>query len=189
MPFLVFAGALLLGMLLVVALVPFSLVQRYRVGSARKLARGWVATVNAAAFAVSVAVYVAAAAVTSFWVTNAFIYTLVGVIGGAVLGVLGLWSSRWEVAPRGLHYTPNRWLVLAITLVVTSRLLYSLWRGWHTWSTGQETSWLALAGVAGSMAAGGVVLGYYLVYWLGVWWRVKRYRRERRVSGSSGWVG
>lgn len=173
MPFIVFAGGLLFLVVLVIALLPLSLVQRYRVGSARKLARGWVATLNAVAFSLSVSLYVIAAAITSIWVTNAFTYTLLGLAGGALLGVLGLVVSRWEVAPRSLHYTPNRWLVLAMTLIVTSRLLYSLWRGWHAWRVDPDTSWLALAGVAGSMAAGAVVLGYYLVYWFGVRRRVK----------------
>jgi hypothetical protein len=36
-------------------------------------------------------------------------------------------------------------------------------------------SWFVAAGVAGSMAAGAVVIGYYLVYWLGV---RRRWRRH-----------
>lgn len=39
----------------------------------------------------------------------------------------------------------------------------------------QGESWFVAAGVAGSMAAGAVVLGYYLVYWIGV---RRRYRRH-----------
>jgi hypothetical protein len=37
------------------------------------------------------------------------------------------------------------------------------------------------SGVAGSMAAGAVVLGYYLVYWFGVRRRFKRIRRSGTV--------
>jgi hypothetical protein len=74
-----------------------------------------------------------------------------------------------------LHYTPNRWLVLAITLVVTARVLYGFWRAWESWRAGlSEGSWFVAAGVAGSMAAGAVVLGYYLVYWIGVRRRLRR---------------
>lgn len=115
---------------------------------------------------------------TSFWVPNALRYSVMGLAGGGLLGIVGLWLSRWEHAPQSLHYTPNRWLVLAITLVVTSRMVYGLWRGWQAWgSTPDKSSWLAAAGAAGSLAAGAVVLGYYLVYWAGISRRLKRHKR------------
>ena len=64
-----------------------------------------------------------------------------------------------------MHYTPNRPLVLAVTLIVTARLLYGLWRAWHGWSSAvDDTEWLATSGAAGALGAGAVVLGYYLVY-------------------------
>jgi hypothetical protein len=79
-----------------------------------------------------------------------------------------------------LHYTPNRWLVLAITLIVSSRLLYGFWRGWHAWRfTPQDSSWLAEAGAAGSLGAGAIVLGYYMTYWLGVRRRARPYVGRR----------
>jgi hypothetical protein len=69
--------------------------------------------------------------------------------------------------------------VLAITLVVTARLIYGFWRSWHAWqSTPGDTSWLAASGAAGSLAAGALVLGYYLAYWAGVWRRVSQDRRR-----------
>ena len=54
-------------------------------------------------------------------------------LGGCLLGLLGLALTRWEHTPRALHYTPNRWLILIITLVVSARLLYGIWRIWHGW--------------------------------------------------------
>ena len=165
--------------LLFIALLPLSIVLRYRAGTARRPARGWVATINVVGVAFSVVVFLVAAAVTSIWVPRAFTYSLVGLTAGCVLGLLGVWLSRWEAAPDSLHFTPNRWLVLAITLVVTARLIYGVWRGWHAWgATPGDTSWLAASGAAGSLGAGAVVLGYYLTYWAGVWRRVKRHRRS-----------
>ena len=170
---------LLLLPLVFVVLIPFSLIQRYRVGTARRLARGWVATLNLAAIALSVGIFLAGAALTSVWVPNAFSYTLGGLTGGGLLGVLGLAMSRWEATPRSLHYTPNRWLVLAITLVVTTRLLYGVWRAWEAWRLNpDETSWIVASGAAGSLAAGAVVLGYYFVYWFGLRVRLKRHLRR-----------
>ena len=76
--------------------------------------------------------------------------------------------------PRALYYTPNRWLILVITLAVTTRLIYGLWRIWQAWhTTGPDSSWLAAAGIPGSMAVGAIVIGYYLTYSAGVRWRLR----------------
>jgi hypothetical protein len=162
-------------MLAAIALMPLSLVQRYRVGTARRQARGWIVTINVVGIALSVFLFVMGAAVTNVWVPNAFRYALMGLAGGGMLGVAGLALTRWEVNSRSLHYTPNRWLVLGITLVVTARILYGFWRSWQAWRLAAgDMSWVAASGVAGSLAAGAVVLGYYLIYWLGVRRRLRR---------------
>jgi hypothetical protein len=167
----------LLVLLLSIALIPVTLFQRYRVGTARRLARGWVVALNLVALSISVVLFLAGAAVTSAWVPHAFTYSLMGLAGGALLGLLGLALSRWDASPRGLHYTPNRWLVLGLTLVVSARIAYGFWRTWQAWRAGVEgTSLLVTAGVAGSLAAGAIVLGYYVVYWAGVRRRLLRAR-------------
>jgi hypothetical protein len=177
-PLVLLALALLLLLPLFVLLVPLSLVQRYRAGTARRPARGWVVALNLVALALSTGLFVATAAMTSLWVPDAFLYTLIGLAAGGVLGLLGLATTRWEATHPSLHFTPNRWLVLALILVVTSRIVYGLWRAWEAWrSTDAGAGWLAEAGVAGSMAAGALVLGYALTYWLGVRARLRRHAR------------
>jgi hypothetical protein len=167
-PLLILAFALFV-ILAAIALTPLTLVQRYRLGTARRRARGWIATVNVVGLAFSSALFLTGAAVTSLWIPNALTHALLGFMGGCLLGLAGLALSRWESAPGSLHYTPNRWLVLGITLVVTARLAFGFWRSWHAWrATPDFGSWAAASGVAGSLAAGAVVLGYYLAYWLGV---------------------
>jgi hypothetical protein len=174
-PLILLAAALLLAP---IVLMPLSLVLRYRAGTARRQARGWVATLNLAGLAISTSLFMTGAALASIWVPRALGYSLLGLLGGFALGIIGLWLSRWERAPQSLHYTPNRWLVLGVTLVVTARLLYGFWRGWHAWRHAPgETSSLAAFGVAGSMAAGAVVLGYYLSYWMGIRRRLRRHTR------------
>jgi hypothetical protein len=166
----------LVVILLAIALSPLALVQRYRLGTARRRARGWVATFNAAGLAVSVVMFVSGAALTSLWIPGAFQHALAGLIGGSLVGFVGLALTRWESLPGGLYYTPNRWLVLAITLIVAARIAFGFWRSWNAWYTTLDyTAWAAASGAAGSLAAGAVVLGYYLVYWLGV-------RRRLRVG-------
>jgi hypothetical protein len=169
--------------ILAVLLMPLTVVQRYRVGTARRPARGWVAAINFVGIAVSVVLFLTGSAVTNLWVPGAFIYSLMGIAGGGILGLLGLALTRWEPSARALHYTPNRWLVLGITLVVTARLIYGFWRSWHAWRAGLTGgTWLAATGVDGSLAAGGVVLGYYLVYWAGVRRRLRGHRRTFGVG-------
>jgi hypothetical protein len=175
MPFVLLA---LLAVLALAALVPLSLLLRYRAGTARRRARAWLAAVNAVAIAFSSALFLATAAVTSFWVSRAFTYAVLGLAGGCLLGLLGIVLSRWETTPAALHYTPNRWLVLGLMLVVVSRLAYGIWRGWHAWRAALgDGSALAAFGVAGSLAAGALILGYYLAYWTGIWHRARRHRR------------
>jgi hypothetical protein len=174
---------IILVLLLVVALVlatPFLLYLRYRTGTMRRRGREWVANVNLASLGLSAALLVWVAALTTFWVPHAFSYSLAGLLAGSLLGFLGLALTRWEMTPRGLHYTPNRWLVLLVTLAVITRLLYGVWRLWHAWRAAPfDGSWLASAGVAGSMAVGAVVVGYYLAYFAGVRWKLRAQPRTR----------
>ena len=179
MPLLLIPLVLILVVLLAIVLLPLSLVQRYRVGAARRPARGWFISLNLIAIGLSTLIFLAAAAVTNAWIADTFLYAWIGLAVGCLLGALGLALTRWEVTPHSFHYTPNRWLVLFVTLVVTARVLYGFWRSWHAWGAGLH-SWSAAFGVAGSMGAGATVLGYYLAYWLGVRRRFRRFRTRLR---------
>lgn len=176
MPLIPLAVALLVVFVLIGAL-PLLLVLRYRVGTSRRLGRRWIARLNAVMIALSAALFLVSAAIVNLWIPGAFKYSVAGLIAGGILGLLGLALTRWEQTPRGLHYTPNRWLVLIITLAVTARLLYGFWRSWHAWSAaGTGRSWLASSGLSGSMAVGAIILGYYLIYSAGLDRRLRRNR-------------
>jgi hypothetical protein len=180
---------LLLGIvLMVIALIPISLVQRYRMGTSRRLARGWVATLNLAALTLSVVLVLISAAFTNVWVPDALRFTAMGLAGGALLGMVGLWLTRWEDTPQALHYTPPRLLVLLVTLIVTARILFGFWRAGRAWEAGMDRpAWFVGGEVAGTMAAGAVVLGYYLAYWVGVRYRLKRHRRAIGIPAPRRW--
>ena len=161
-----------------IALIPFSLIQRFRMGTARRQARRWVATLNLVAIAISAALFLAGTLITSYWIPAAPGYVLAGFAAGCAIGVLGIALTRWEYTGGKVHYTPNRLLVLSITMLVTARILYGGWRTWEAWRASVENlTWVAASGVAGSMSAGAVVLGYYAIFWAGVRWRVRRYER------------
>ena len=182
MPVVAALAAIVLALVAALALMPLSLVLRYRASTARRPARGWVAALNVGAIGFSAILLLAGAAVTNAWVSRAFAYTVAGMAVGGLLGLVGLALTRWEATGRSLHYTPNRWLVLAVLLVVTTRLAYGLWRAWHAWhTTPGEEPWLAASGAAGSLAAGALVVGYFLTYWAGVWRRFRQHRRRFAV--------
>ena len=175
MPLLILALPLII-VLVVIVLTPLTLFQRYRMGTARRRARNWVVTLNVLGLSLSSILFFAGAALTAMWVPEAFTYALAGFTGGCALGVVGLGLSRWEFTRGSLHYTPNRWLVLGMTLIVTARLAFGLVRTWRAWQTTTDyTSWAAASGAAGSLAAGAVVLGYYVIYWIGVRRRLRRH--------------
>jgi len=161
--------ALLLIPLLFIVMIPVSLVLRIRHGTMRRRARGWVATANTIAVTLSTAMFLIGALITSRWVPDVLRYSLGGLGVGAALGLIGFALTRWDSSGGVDHFTPNRWLVLTVTIVVAVRIFYGLWRVWAAWQAGvEQIAAVAGAGVAMSMAAGAVVLGYYLIYWTAV---------------------
>jgi hypothetical protein len=176
-PLLLLPLAILIVIGVSVLLLPWSILQRYRAGTARRRARSWVALLNVFGIAVSAGIFLTTTAISSVWVPGAFANSSLGFVAGCALGVVGLWLTLWERDADALYYTPNRWLVLAITFTVAARLCYGFWRGWHAWqSVPQDASWLAASGLSGSFAAGAIVLGYYQIFWIGVWSLVRTSR-------------
>ena len=170
---------LLVVPLVVIALMPLILIQRYRLGTARRLVRPWVTTLNIVLTVVSAFLFLAAAATTAIWVPHAFRGALLGVLIGLGLGVVGLTLTRWEPTAAKLHYTPNRWLVLLVTLMVSARVLYGFWRSWKAAEAGMYGTDMVLAfGIPESLAVGGVVIGYYVAYAWGVRQRFRVWQRR-----------
>jgi hypothetical protein len=167
--------------LAVIALIPFSLIQRFRRGTMRRRAVGWVIALNGAGTFVSALLFLSGAAITTRWIPGTLTYTAAGLAAGCVAGAIGLALTRWDIAGGRLYFTPNRWLVLGITLVVTLRVFYGFYRSYQAWEASLDrVTWVAASGVATSMSAGAIVLGYYLVYWIGVRRRLRRVPRVPR---------
>jgi hypothetical protein len=100
---------------------------------------------------------------------------------GAILGVLGLAMTRWESQPEGLFYTPSRWLALIVTLAIAARFVYGWWRATHYGSIAPaDRHWLITAsGTQLSLAVAAGLIGFYLVYSIGVRLRVTRHEQRR----------
>jgi hypothetical protein len=175
MPFL---AVIVLLPLLLFALMPVVLIQRYRLGIRRRSARPWLARINVYILTLSAATLLMTAAAVGYWVPDAFVSAAGGMAVGAGLGAIGLWLSRWERSAGSLHYTPNRWLVLGLTALVAARILYGFIRGFLVFEGEADSVAIASSfGIAGSMAVGALVIGYYLAYAIGVRRRLRRWQK------------
>ena len=177
MPLLLIPIALLAFVLLWLLLLPLALRQRYRRGHARRRAVPWALRVNAWLLTAAAALFLLSAAVMAVWIDGAVLYAACGLGIGVVVGIVGLWLTPFQAEPAGLYYAPNRWLVLALTLLVATRIVYGLWHAAQLWRGGAgHAAWLA--GQGSLLAIGGLLLGYYLAYTCGVWARCARLARH-----------
>ena len=183
MPIIVFA--LLLFILFAFAgVVLLSLALRYRAGTARRQARHWVASLNVWMTSFSAVFFLSFTLLLSFWVDSAFRFALIGLVFGGILGLIGLAITRWESQPEGLFYTPNRWLALLFTLAIAARFVYGWWRATHSGSNAPvDQYWLVTAsGTQLSLAVAAGLIGYYLVYSVGVRLRISRHHHEQSIG-------
>ena len=163
----------------VVALTPLLLIQRYRAGSARREARPWVAALTIATMLFSAVFFLISATLTSLWIPRALSGASLGMAIGLALGVMGSIFTRWEPTIRSLHYTPNRWLVLIVTLIVSVRVVYGFYRSFAAASAGVTGhAMISAFGVPQSLAAGAIVIGYHLAYNIALKWRIGRWQRR-----------
>jgi hypothetical protein len=95
---------------------------------------------------------------------------LIGLGCGGILALLGLALTRWERRPDGLFYTPSRWLAIIITLAIAARFIYGWWRATHAaGSAAADQHWiLSASAMQLSLAVAAGLIGYYLVYSIGV---------------------
>lgn len=155
-------------------LLPFSLWARYAHGRARRRAVGWIVRGNAWLLAISVPLFLLSAWIAGRWVDNALRDGAIGLALGLVAGIASLWMTRFEPRPEGLHFTPNRWLVLGLTLLVALRLLAGWLAAWRSFSgegLGGSAAWMETGGIAG---VGGVLIGYAFAYTWGLRARLPR---------------
>src|SRR5205809_6382603 len=178
--------ALLLFVLLALAgVISLSLALRYRAGTARRQARRWVASLNVWMTSFSAVFFLSSTLLLSFWVGSAFGFALTGMCVGGILGLLGLTMTRWESQDEGLFYTPSRWLAFLIVFAITARFVYGLWRATHSGSSvsarGGQHLLITASGTQLSLAVAARLVGYYLVYSIGVRLRLRRHEQRRSI--------
>lgn len=161
-----------------VVLLPFAMRQRYRYGRARRRAQPWAVRVNAWLLAASALGLLLGAWIGSRWIDDALRDAGLGLAAGIAIGIAGLWSSRFEATPQGLYFTPNRWLVLALTSLLALRIALGLWLGWRHWQSARAPAdWSVWLDRGGLLAVAAVLLGYYLAYTWGLRSRIGRLQR------------
>jgi hypothetical protein len=162
--------------------VLLSLALRYRAGTARRQGRRWVASLNVWMTSLSAVLFLSFTLLVSFWIESAFRFALIGMGFGVILGLLGLAMTRWETQPEGLFYTPSRWLALLVTLAIVARFVYGWWHATHSGSSApSDQHWpMTASGTQLSLAVAAGLIGYYLVYSIGVRLQITRHERSRR---------
>jgi hypothetical protein len=172
--------ALLVFVLLAFAgVVLLSLALRYRAGTARRQGRRWVATMNVWATSFSAVFFLFFTFLISFWLGPTLRFALAGMAVGVLLGLVGLAVTRWESQPEGFFYTPSRWLALLVMLAIAARLVYGWWHTTHPNAPGQQHCFLSASGTQLSVAVAAGLIGYYLVYAIGVRTRITRHEKRR----------
>jgi hypothetical protein len=158
-----------------VAITLLSIALRYRAGTSPRQARPWVLKLNVWLTSVSMLFFLIFASLSSIWINGALRYALLGTGAGALLALLGLVLTRWETDTGKVFYTPSRWLALMITCAIVARLIYGWWRATHPTAVAVRTHWLLNAsGTQLSVALAGALIGYYLLYGVGVLARFRR---------------
>lgn len=174
MPLLLIPLVILIVLALWLVLLPLSLWQRYRFGKARRRAWPWLVRVNAWGLLLSAVVFMVMMAITNYWWPGAFIYAAAGSAAGLGLGGLGLLLGRFERTPQGLFYTPNAWLILALTLIVAARIAMGFVELWRYWQGRESLSLIPIVDHASLFAVAGLLIGYYLVFTWGLRARLPR---------------
>ena len=172
MPWLLVPLLLLLLPAVVVVLWPLSLWWRHRSGRVRRPVRDWQLALNAWSLLPALPMFLLGAWLAQRWAPQADGWAAGGLLAGALLGALRVAATRIEYAGGLRWYTPERWIVLGLSLLVTARLLWTLWQGWQAWQGALPMeAWRAAR--ASLFGVGGLVLGQALAYAWGLRWRLR----------------
>jgi hypothetical protein len=88
-----------------------------------------------------------------------------GLLAGTILGFVGLRLTRFETTEEGHFYTPDTRIGIALSLLLTGRLIYRIIiLNDVSWSLGHPPAWQSPL----TFFIAGLTFGYYLVYYIGL---------------------
>jgi hypothetical protein len=106
-----------------------------------------------------------------------------GLLGGAVLGIVALRLTRFEIDGVNDCYFPNVWIGLALTTLLVGRLLYRFmvaWPGMPNVAAGGAYASLQHSPL--TLGIVGLLFGYYIAYYAGL---LLHHRRARMTIASN----
>jgi hypothetical protein len=159
-----------------VLLLPVAIVQRYRMGRARRRVQPFFVRANAWLTALSAVLFVLGAWLLQGWVIDAVRDAVAGIAIGVALGWIGLRFDRFEWTDRGLFRTPHRGFLLLLTGVLAARVLVGLLLAWQALPGDGWGGWLDRGGLLG---VAGVLLGHALATTWGLRARIARHASGR----------
>lgn len=89
-----------------------------------------------------------------------------GLLGGALLAVLGLKLTRWEMTTEGNFYTPNAFLGIALALLLAGRIVYRCTLLLTNAAPSAPSPPLSASPL--TLAIFGLAVGYFIAYSAGV---------------------
>ena len=103
-----------------------------------------------------------------------------GLALGSLLGLFGLRKTRFEPTPKGLFYTPNAHLGIALSLLFVARITYRLVEAYAIEPTVPH-GMNDFAHSPLTLAVFGLLAGYYITYAIGlVRWRFRILRAKKQ---------
>jgi hypothetical protein len=95
-----------------------------------------------------------------------------GLVGGALLGLFGLHLTTFEATPAGSFYTPNPYMGTAVSILLVARIAYR-YIALSNAATVLPPSQPQFVFSPLTMLLYGILAGYYIAYFLGVFLRTR----------------
>ena len=111
-----------------------------------------------------------------------------GIACGAVLGAFGIKYTKFEVTPQGRFYTPHTYIGVAVTALFVGRLLYrflEIYNGMVPAAAAGQGLAAAYQRSPFTVAVFGALVGYYVLYCLGVLQRTRPQAALARETAAS----
>jgi hypothetical protein len=110
---------------------------------------------------------------------------VVGLVGGAALGLFGLRYTKFETTPKGQFYTPHTYIGLFVTLLFLGRLAYRfviVMPAMQAAAQADANPYASFQKSPLTMAIFGIVVGYYIAYYAAV---IREMRKEVSATTSA----
>ncbi len=109
---------------------------------------------------------------------------LAGVVAGAALGWFGLQHTKFETTPQGNFYTPHTYIGIFVSLLLLGRIAYRFIVVYPTMQAASQADQNPFAAYQKSpltLAIFGVLIGYYIFYYVGV---LRTSKNSQQITSS-----